>query len=144
MNIKKATTRDVKEIAELMLEKFSKFPFNEKTTIHSVIKSLDFYLKMGKAFVATVDKEIVGVVVFKIEQWWEGPVILIEDLAVKKNYKKKGIGKELTDKVENYAKKIKARAILLTTHRKSSAVTFYKKQGYNIEKNALFMRKRVK
>ena len=144
MRIRKATKKDIREITKLMIEEFSKPPFKEKTTINSVIKSLNFYLKIGKAFVAVEDKKILGIVVFKVEQWWEGPVILIEDLAVKEDFKKQGIGKHLTDKVEEYAKEIKAKSVSFTTHKKSSAVKFYTKQGYKIEKNTLFMRKNIK
>ena len=144
MRIRTATKKDIGEIAKLMLEEFSKPPFNEKTTINSVIKSLNFYFKIGKAFVAIEDKVIIGIVVFKVEQWWKGQVILIEDLAVKESFKKQGVGKSLTDKVEDYAKEIKAKSVSFTTHKKSSAVKFYTKQGYKIERNILFMRKKVK
>jgi len=144
MTIRKATKNDVEEIAKLMLEEFSKPPFNEKTTINSVIKSLNFYFKIGKVFVAMEDKKIVGIVVFKVEQWWEGPVILIEDLAVKEDFKKQGTGKSLTDAVESYGKKIRAKAVSFATNSKSSAVKFYIKHGYKKEKNRIFMRKKFK
>ncbi len=144
MSIKKATKRDIREISKLMLEEFSKPPFQEKSTINSVIKSLAFYLKIGKGFVAVEDKKIIGVVIFKVEQWWEGPVVLIEDLAVKEGFKKQGIEKQLTDKVEEYAKEIKAKSVSFITHKKSCSVKFYVKQGYKIEKNTLFMRKDIK
>lgn len=144
MRIRRATKKDIKEIAKLMLEEFSKPPFKEKTAINSIIKSLNFYFRIGKSFIAIKDEKIVEIVVFKVEQWWEGPIILIEDLAVKEDFKKQGIGKHIIDNVEDYAKKIKAKAICLTTHKESSAVKFYTKQGYKIEKNALFMRKKVK
>jgi len=144
MRIRKATKKDIREIAKLMIGEFSKPPFKEKTTINAVIKSLNFYFKIGKAFVAVEDKKIVGIVVFKVEQWWEGPVILIEDLAVKEDFKKQGIGKKLTDKVEEYAKKIKANSVSFATNSKSSAVKFYTKQGYKKEKNRIFMRKNLK
>ncbi len=144
MRIRKATKKDIREIAKLMIEEFSKPPFKEKTTINSVIKSVNFYYKIGKAFVAIEDKKIVGIVVFKVEQWWEGPVILIEDLAIKEDFKKQGIGKKLTDKVEEYGKKIEANSISFATNNKSSAVKFYTKQGYKKEKNRIFMRKNLK
>ena len=144
MRIRKAVKKDIKEIAKLMIEEFSKPPFKEKTTINSVIKSLNFYFKIGKAFVAVEDKKIVGIVVFKVEQWWEGPVILIEDLAIKEDFKKQGIGKKLTDEVEKYGKKMKASAVSFATNSKSSAVKFYTKQRYKKEKNRIFMRKNLK
>ena len=58
MKIRKATKKDIKEIAKLMLKEFSKPPFKEKTTINSVIKSLNYYFKIGKAFVAFEDKKL--------------------------------------------------------------------------------------
>ncbi len=144
MRVRKATKKDIMEIAKLMIEEFSKPPFKEKTTINSVIKSLNFYFRIGKAFVAVEDKKIVGILVFKVEQWWEGPVMLIEDLAVKEDFKKQGIGKKLTDKVEKYGNKINASAVSFATNSKSSAVKFYSKQGYKKEKNRIFMRKNLK
>ncbi len=144
MRIRKATKKDIREIAKLMIEEFSKPPFKEKSTINSVIKSLNFYFRIGKAFVAIEDKKIVGILVFKVEQWWEGPVILIEDLAVKEDFKKQGIGKKLTDNVEKYGKKIRASSASFATNSKSSAVKFYSKQGYKKEKNRTFMRKNLK
>lgn len=144
MKIRKATKKDIREIVNLMLEEFTKPPFNEKVTILAVLKSLRFYFKIGKIFVVIVNKKIVGIVVFKVEQWWEGSVVLIEDLAVKEDFKKQGIAKYLIDKVEEYAKEIKANAVIFTTHKKSSAVKFYTKQGYKIEKNTLSIRKRIK
>ncbi len=144
MGIRKATKKDIMEIAKLMIWEFSKPPFKEKTTINSVIKSLNFYFKIGKAFVAVEDNKIVGIVVFKVEQWWEGSVILIEDLAVKEDFKKQGIGKKLTDEVEKYGKKKKANLVSFATNSKSSAVKFYTKQGYKKERNRIFMRKNLK
>jgi len=144
MRIREATKKDIGEIAKLMMGEFSKPPFEEKTIINSVIKSLTFYFKIGKSFVAIENKKIIGVVVFKIEQWWEGSVILIEDLAVEENSKKRGVGKKLTDKIEEYGKKIKASSINFATNSKSSAVKFYIKQGYKREKYRIFMKKNLK
>ncbi len=144
MRIREATKKDIGEIAKLMMGEFSKPPFEEKTIINSAIKSLTFYFKIGKSFVAIENKKIIGVVVFKIEQWWEGSVILIEDLAVEENSKKRGVGKKLTDKIEEYGKKIKASSINFATNSKSSAVKFYIKQGYKREKYRIFMKKNLK
>lgn len=143
MRIRKATTKDIPEIARLMLAEFSKPPFEEKESISSVRKSLEFYLKIGRGFVA-VEDGIIGVIIFKAEQWWEGPVILVEDLAVDHEHKRKGVGKSLVDEVEEYAKENKARLVSFTTHRKSSAVSFYKRHGYRVEKDTVFMSKRIR
>jgi len=144
MKIGKAAIRDIKAIARLMLNEFSKHPFKERATIDSVIKSLNFYFKIGKAFVAVIDDEIVGVLIFKTEQWWNGEVLLIEDLAVKDEFKNQGIGKQLIDKIENYAKDNKIKTISFSTNRKSSSIKFYKKQGYKVMANRISMEKMLR
>lgn len=144
IKISKATNKDIEEIAKLMLEEFAKPPFNEKAPTKAVLKSLKFYLKIGMPYIVTADKKIVGVVIFKVEQYWEGKVIIIEDLAVKDEFKKQGICKMLIGEVEAYAKKNKIKAICFSTDKKSSAVKFYQKQGYKIRKNRISMEKKIK
>jgi len=143
MKIRKATKRDIKETAKLMLKELKKPPFNEKASINSVLKSLDFYFKIGKSYVAIVKKKIKGVILFKVEQYWEGPAIIIEDLVVDNKFKKQGFGKTLINKVEDYAKKNKVKLICFKTHKKSPAVKFYQKQKYKIRKDVLNFEKKV-
>ena len=143
MKIREATKKDIKEIARLMLNEFSKPPFKERATISAVIKSLNFYFKIGKAFVAVTGDKIAGAVVFKNEQWWDGRVLLIEDLAVKDEFKHHELGKHLINKIESYARENKIKTIAFSTNRKSSSIKFYKKQGYRVMPDRLFMKKRI-
>ena len=80
MEIRKAARKDIGEIAKLMIDEFSKPPFSEKANVKNVLKSLNFYFKLGRIDVALIGKKIVGVVVFKVEQYWEGPVIMSRTL----------------------------------------------------------------
>lgn len=144
MRIKKANKREIKEVAKLLLAEFRKPPFKERASLNSALNSLNFYFKIGKIYVAVIKKEIVGVLVFKMEQHWEGPVIIIEDLAVKEKFKKQGVGKSLMGHVENYAKKNKIKRILFQTHKKSSALKFYKKIGYKSRTDLINFGKKIK
>jgi ribosomal protein S18 acetylase RimI-like enzyme len=140
MKIKKAKKRDLKEIGKLMLKEFSKPPFNEREKLSSVLKSLEFYYKNAEIYIITKNK-ILGVIVFQVEQWWEGKVAIIQDLAVKKEFQKKNIGKELTNFLENYSRKKNIKKITFKTNSKSSAIKFYKKLGYKINKKIISMEK---
>ena len=144
MKIRKAKKKDLKEIGKLMLEEFSKYPFNEKASLKSVIKSLEFYFKDSEIYVSKNQKEIVGVLVFQIEQWWEGKIIIIQDLAVSEKFQKQNIGKELMVFLENYAKKKEVKRIYFETNKKSPTIKFYEKLGYKINKNKISMSKGVK
>jgi len=139
MKIRKATKKDIKPMGMLMLEEFSKKPYNEKAKLPAVMKSLTFYLTIGKAYVA-VDKEILGVIVFKKEQYWDGPVIIVEDLAVKEGYKGRGIGKMLLQKVESDKNAI---YIEFNTNKQAKAVRFYSKLGYKTKTNTILMSKKL-
>jgi len=144
MKIRKAKLEDLKKIGELMNTEFSKPPFKERVSIKDVVRSLGFYFKIGKIFIATSENKIIGVVVFKIEQYWEGKVVIIEDLAIDEKFQQAGIGKTLMKFVENYAKKRKIKFIFFKTHKKSKAVRFYKKMRYKQDKNAISMSKKLK
>jgi len=143
MKIRKARKKDLKEIGNLMLEEFSKPPFDEKVKINSILKSLDFYFKNAKIYVA-VDKNILGVLVFQIEQWWEGKVVIIQDLAIMEKFHNKNIGKSLMVFLEDYSKKNSIKKIYFETHKKSPAIKFYEKLGYKINKKRISMEKRLK
>ncbi|HEA46391.1 MAG TPA: GNAT family N-acetyltransferase [Candidatus Pacearchaeota archaeon] len=143
MEIKKAAKKDLKEIASLMKKEIGKPPFNEKDSINFILKSLRFYLKNSEIYISTENK-IEGVLIFQVEQWWEGKVIIIQDLVVSYKFQKKGIGKNLMVFIEKYAKKIKAKRIYFETNKKSSAIKFYKKMGYKINKDRISMNKKMK
>jgi ribosomal protein S18 acetylase RimI-like enzyme len=144
MTIRKAKKTDLKEIGKLMKEEFSKKPFNERDSMNAILKSLDFYYKTAKIYVADFEKEIAGVLVFQIEQWWEGQVIIIQDLAVKSKFKKQGIGKRLMNFVENYSGENKIKRVYFETNKKSPAIRFYKKLGYKINKQRISLSKKLK
>jgi aminoglycoside 3-N-acetyltransferase I len=144
MKIRKAIKNDLNEIGELMLKEFSKKPFNERDSLKDVLKSLNFYFQNAEIYISEVKREIVGVITFRIEQWWEGPVIVIQDLAVKDKFQRQGVGKELMIFVEKYAKNKKAKRIYFGTNKKSSAVKFHKKIGYKIDKDRINMSKKIK
>lgn len=144
MRIRRATRKDLNEVGNLMKREFSKPPFKERVSIKDVLKSLRFYLKIGRIYLAIKENEIIGIIVFKIEQYWEGKVIIIEDLAINKKFQSQGIGKKLMKFVESYAKKEKAEFVLFATNKKSEAIKFYKKLGYKPEENTVFMGKKIK
>ncbi len=143
MEVRKAKKYEIRKISRLMLEEFSKPPFNEDARMKNVIESLMFYFSTGTVLVALDGNKIVGTAVFLIELWWEGPVVLLEDLAVRNDYKKKGVGKFLMEHVEDIGCKCGAVMVCFSTHKKSSAVRFYSKHGYRIERDTVFMRKNL-
>lgn len=143
MTIRKIIPTDIRSVAELLHEELSKPPYNEKAPLSAAIKSVKFFLKIGNGFVAIEKRNIVGVIYFKIEIWWSGPAMEIEDLVVKKEFQGKGIGKALLQKAEAFAKKKKVTRVVLNTNRHSAARKFYEKAGYEWLKNTVAYRKKL-
>lgn len=144
MKIKKAIKKNLREIGLLMKKGFSKPPFNEKVSSKSVLKSLHFYYKKGEIYFIEKDNEIIGAVIFQIEQWWEGKVLIIQDLVVNNRYQGQNIENYLMKFVEKYATNKKIKRIYFETNKKSPTIKFYKKLGYNINKDRISMSKKIK
>ena len=144
MKIIKAQKKDLEKIANITKIEFSKLPFNEKDSIKNILKNLNFYFKVEEIYVVVINRKIVGVIIFKIEQSCEERVIIIEELVVEEKFKKQGIGKKLMEFTESYAKKKKVKSISFSTHKKAPAVKFYQKLGYKTNKKRISMSKRIK
>ena len=143
MKIRRAKKKDLNEIGKLMKKEFSKPPFNEKDSIKSILKSLNFYYKKAEIYLAEKNKKIIGVLVFQIEQWWEGKAFIIQDLAVEKEFQNQDVGKSLMEFMEKYAINKKIKRIYFEINKKSSAIKFYKKLGYKVNKNRISMSKKL-
>ncbi|MEM6997963.1 MAG: GNAT family N-acetyltransferase [Patescibacteria group bacterium] len=79
--------------------------------------------------VAREDDELAGVlyVVF------EFGVARIKEIMVNPNYRNKGIGKQLLDKVEEIASEYKCHKLWLETTETGNSIRLYKRCGYEIE-----------
>ncbi|MDX8361763.1 N-acetyltransferase [Cytobacillus sp. IB215316] len=87
-------------------------------------------------FVATIGKDIVGVIVTKEEEITENSfvrarkILVINSLSVAETHRKKGIGKKLTKYVFNFGKSLTVDSIELGVSEKNiSAIEFYKSIG---------------
>ena len=144
MNIRKASTRDFVKIAKIMLEEFGKPPFKDKAPLRNVLKTLKFYNRIGVVLVLELEQRIIGSVIFKVEQYWKGRVIIIEDLVVDSKFKKDDFESFILRNVEKYAKKKNVKTIYFFTHKKSPSLNKYKKIGYREDKTTIFMHKNLK
>jgi len=142
--IRKATKRDFKQIAEIIKKEYGKKPYYEVWEEKDTLKTLTYYSKVGKIYVAVVEKEVVGVIITRQEFYNGSHNIIIEELVVNSKKQGKGIGKEMMEYVEVLSKKKKVKAINLFASKKAKAYNFYKKIGYKHDKNFVSFSKRLK
>jgi len=141
MKIRKATKKDFKEIAEILIKESSKKPYNEKYILKTALKEIR-KLSKKELYVPENEKEIMGFIASSINLDGKKRAY-IDELWLKLKYQKKGIGKELMDFIEDKYKKKGIKKIYLSTKRKAGAFKFYKKLGYKERKDRVFMKKKL-
>ena len=142
MELKKATRKDINNMARLMVKEFSKPPYNDKWTIKSAKESILKGMGGGVAYVYVNNNKIIGLVEVSKEPYYK-PIGIIDNLIVDSKYQGKGIGKLLINKVEDIYRKKRFSMLYTITHKKAPAVKFYKKLGYKKGKNYVTLTKNL-
>lgn len=142
MEIREAKDLELHKISEIMFEGLARPPYNVKK-LRNIADSLDFYFRIGRVYVAIINGEIAGVLIFKKEIYWEGPAFVIVDLIVKDEFDGKNVGNDFMEFLESEAKRNKIVSIYFSTNRSNKAIEFYKKYGFKEEKDTIFMRKKL-
>jgi ribosomal protein S18 acetylase RimI-like enzyme len=108
MNVRKALHTDIDGMIPLLKDLFSieaDFSFNEtlrRQGLHLMLENPEIRCVM----VAEDQSRIIGMasVQILISTAEGGPVGLVEDVVVASEYRRKGIGKQMVDEIENWAK----------------------------------------
>ena len=143
MMLRKSRSKDFDEIYKIIKEEYARAPYREKWTYENGIKTLKYYSKWGEIYVAEIENKIVGFIVMHKEHYNDGEQIHVKELAVKKAFQGRGIGKALIKKAEDYCKTKRIKHIYLTTSKDAPAFHFYMNLGYIPDKKAVFFKKEV-
>jgi aminoglycoside 6'-N-acetyltransferase I len=133
MKLRKATKKDLKEIAILFDKEYSKPPYNEKWESRILNKKLNDYLKNAKIIVLEKDNLIKGFVIYSSFDWWDGRRGFIEEIVVDSSEQGKGFGKKILQEVEKEMKKNGIKKCSLMSVLSSKAFKFYKHLGFKEE-----------
>jgi len=132
MEIRKAASEDIKELASLMGELGYPTTLEQmKVRFHNIEGASDHY-----TLVAGYKGRIVGMIGFHTGFLYseDGIYVRIIALVVDSSVRSKGIGKLLLAEAENYARKLGANGIVLNSGNRSErehAHQFYKNMGYS-------------
>jgi len=143
MKIKKAKKQDLKKIAEIFKKEYAKKPYNERWNEKESLLKIKEYFKNNKIFVAVIDNEIKGFIIFSEFFWDKGKEGFIDEIVIDSKEQSKGIGGTLIKFVENYFKKKGIKKVSLMSVTKSKAFKFYKKKGYK-EIDFVCLKKKLK
>ena len=102
----KANLKDFETIAEIYMEAFSQPPFNEPWTRKQVLDKVKIFSKYCEIWKITDDKKIIGFVIINPNQWYPGKFAFGEEMAIKKEYRGRGIGTKMMKEIlEIYEKR---------------------------------------
>jgi predicted N-acetyltransferase YhbS len=130
--IREIEEKDYPAVTELLIEELWDSKFNEDYVVpfFEKVKADENY----KTFVASSDNNIVGVISTAAMFWAiseAANTLFIQGIAVKNEYRNKGIGTKLLKHVEDYAKIKGILGIgLCSGFKRTEAHAFYEKNGY--------------
>jgi ribosomal protein S18 acetylase RimI-like enzyme len=141
IEIEEAKIKDVLEIVFLMecYYKEDGYNFNKCRTI----KNLEEFIgdpNLGKIFVAKVEESILGYVILTSGYSFEhgGKDAFIDELFVSREFRGKGIGKDLLDRAINFCRLSKFASLHLEVEKtKSKTYQMYLKSGFFTEERIL-------
>ncbi|MFH1500553.1 MAG: GNAT family N-acetyltransferase [archaeon] len=141
--IRRVRKKELKEVVRILKSESAKEPYLEKWTNSTAIKKVKEYIKdRNEIYVAVVGDEMVGFTIVRKEVGWNRGKLIINELFIKEDYQRKGIGKLLVKKIERkYQSKVGA--MFLTTSRDAKAYRFYKTLGFQESRKTAFMAKRL-
>ena len=143
MKIRKATKKDVKNIADLFRREFRKPPYKEKWSEKDAVRKIRDYFKRSSIFVLETEKEITGFIVASTFLWESGIRGFIDEIVVSSKFQREGYGKKLINYAEDYFKKKGIKRVSLMSAKNSMAFKVYKKLGFK-EENFVSMYKKLK
>jgi|SRR3989344_3843924 len=144
MKIRKATKKDLKEIAKILKKVFNDKPYKDKWTDKKSLEHVKHEFRIAEIFVLKENKNIVGMIVIRKNVGPKWKVAEIKDFAIVKKHRGRGIGSLFIKETEKVLKKKGYGRIFLETYNKSKAVDFYKKNNYKLSKHTAFMIKKLK
>lgn len=143
MKIRKATKKDLGEIAKLFKIESSKKPYNQAWMEKTAIQKVKEIFNTQEIYVALIKKEIVGFVSIMSKLGSRGNERDIDELWLKSDFQGKGIGTKIIKFIEDKYKK-NSFSLCLVSDTKSKALQFYKKLGFKPAKGCVLMDKKLK
>ncbi len=141
MKIRKATEKDLKEIAKIFRAESGKKPYNQKWSEKESLKKIRTIFELGSIYLYIADKKILGFISIMGEGKKEA---YIDEFYVDSKSQGKGVGSKLLNFAEEECIKKKIKKITVMANQKAKAFQFYQKFKYKPNYEDIFMNKELK
>ncbi|MEW9096067.1 MAG: GNAT family N-acetyltransferase [Clostridiaceae bacterium] len=135
-------TSDLKKCSELMLKVFNGEPWFDKwESVNQVQKYLKEFVDnpVFIGFAIEENNKILGACFGHTRSWYEGEEYYIDEYFIDSDLQCNGIGSKLMNYIKEYLIFKNIHCIVLLTEKDFPAEQFYKKHGFEIKNNTIFM-----
>ncbi|MEK6873302.1 MAG: GNAT family N-acetyltransferase [Nanoarchaeota archaeon] len=146
MNIvlRKSKKSELKIISNIYMDEFSRSPYNEKWTFKKSYERISFYFKYYDLYVILLDRKLIGFIAVNPKFMCPGDVAYGEEMAIIKEFQKKGIGKEIIKKIFAIYKKKGFKRFLCLVNKKGNSIKMFKKLNVSESKSDILLEKKLK
>ncbi len=144
VKIKKAKQKNFRKVSGIYIEAFSEPPYNEKWTSNIGLNKIKLYSKYCDIWEIWYGKKLVGFIIINPNFWFPGKFCLIEDMAIKREFRGKGMGTYILDEITKRYKKKGFKSLLLLANKESRAFKLYQKLGIKENKVDKLLSKELK
>lgn len=145
MEIRELNINHIDDIKNVILNIFSKDPWNDKWTeeqLHLYISEL-ISNKNSLSFGLYENQVLIGISLGKIKHWYEGTEYWIEEFGILPEKQRNGLGSLFLTTIENMLKNKGITFIVLLTENTVPAYIFYQKNGFKEQKESVFFSKKI-
>ncbi len=140
----KSVDSDLPEIARIYTDEFSKPPYNENWTDAKAISKIELFQKFYDLYTIKVNNPIAGFVVINPNFMCPGEVAFFEEIAIKNNFQRKGIGTRVIGEIFDIYKNKGFKRCLAIANIEPTAYQLYKKLGILQNKKDVLIEKKLK
>jgi GNAT superfamily N-acetyltransferase len=143
--IRQIGAEDMSACAELLMDAYNRGPWHNRWTAETAERYLSEILKAQRfrGLLMEEDGRAVGAAFCHGRTWWTADELYVDEFFIASDMQRKGLGGELLQRVEEYARAEGLAGVTLLTNRHFPARDFYLKHGYAEAVHVLFMYKTV-
>jgi len=143
VELKKAEREDLKEIAKIYMEEFSKPPYREPWTLKKAEKKMNVFSKYCDIWKIIYEEKIAGFIVINPSQWCPGEFIFGEEMAIKPELQGKGIGTEVWKQIFRMYKERGFKTFIGIQNKNSKVKNLYNRLGIRESKENVILERRL-
>ena len=146
MNIKlaKSEQKDLSILAEIYRSEFSKPPYNENWTLKKAKNKMNFFSKYYDSYAIKADNKIAGFIIINPRFMCPGEVAFGEEMAIKEDYKRKGAGTYVLNKILDIYRKKGFKVYMGIVNKHSNSFGLHKKINAKESKSDIVVVKELK